>query len=79
MRLSNVVWTRTTERDGSATYVFVILKSPLVAVFTCCQTSDVGSTSEIAWLVFVVSVSVKLEPLLTRYCRPNVSGVSVCG
>ncbi len=56
-----------------------MVKSPLVAVFTCCQTSDVGSASEIAWLVFAVSVAVNDEPSVTMYCRPNVSGVSACG
>ena len=57
----------------------MILKSPLAAVFTCCQTSDVGSASETAWLVFAVSVAVNDEPSVTRYCSPNVSGVSVSG
>ncbi len=75
----NVVCTSTTERDGSATYVLVMVKSPLVAVLTCCQTSDVGSAREIAWVVFAVSVLVNVEPSVTMYCRPNVLGVSVCG
>ena len=55
------------------------MKSPLVAVFTCCQASDVGSASEITWLVPAVSLEVNDEPSVTRYCRPNVSGVSVSG
>ena len=43
----------------------MIVKSPLVAVLICCQVSDVGSTSVIACVVFVVSVSVNVEPSVT--------------
>ena len=56
-----------------------MVKSPLVALLTCCQTSAFGSASVIVWLVPVVSVLVKLDPFGTTYCRPNVSGVSVSG
>jgi hypothetical protein len=36
----------------------VIVKSPLSALLTCCQTSELSFSSEIAWVVPVVSVSV---------------------
>jgi hypothetical protein len=48
----------------------VIVKSPLLAVLTCFQVSDVGSASEIACVVPVVSVSPNEVPLVTTYCRP---------
>ena len=57
----------------------MIVKSPLVALLTCCQTSASGSASVIVWLVPVVSVLAKLDPLVTTYCSPNVSGLSVSG
>ena len=57
----------------------MIVKSPLLAVFTCCQTSEVGSTREIECVVLAVSVLANDDPSVTMYCRPKVSGVSVSG
>ncbi len=57
----------------------MIVKSPLLALLTCCQTGDCGSTSEVVWLVPEVSVLAKLDPFVTMYCRPDVSGLSVSG
>jgi hypothetical protein len=42
-----------------------MVKSPLVAWLTCCQTSALGSASEMAWVVPDVSVLAKLDPLVT--------------
>ena len=50
-----------------------------MAVFTCCQTSEVGSTREIECVVLAVSVLANDDPSVTMYCSPNVSGVSVSG
>ncbi len=38
---------------------------PLVAVLVWVQVSEVGSASEMAWLVSAASLSVKLEPSVT--------------
>ena len=57
----------------------MIVKSPLSAVLTCRQTSELLFSSEIECVVPVVSSSVNVDPSVTAYCRPNVSGVSVSG
>ena len=43
----------------------MIVYFPLVAEFTCCQVSEVGSAKEAEWVAFDTSLSVKDVPSVT--------------